>query len=111
MKMEQQELRSLQKKAVAIRREIVTMIHQAGTGHIGGDLSVTDILVDLYYKQMNVSPEQQKDPERDRFILSKGHSVEALYAVLFPEGGAQDVRAVRVEVHRPSEQQDPGHRG
>lgn len=86
MKMEQQELRSLQKKAVAIRREIVTMIHQAGTGHIGGDLSVTDILVDLYYKQMNVSPEQQKDPERDRFILSKGHSVEALYAVLADKG-------------------------
>lgn len=86
MKMEQQELRSLQKKAVAIRREIVTMIHRAGTGHIGGDLSVTDILVDLYYKQMNVSPEQQKNPERDRFILSKGHSVEALYAVLADKG-------------------------
>lgn len=86
MNMEQQELTRLAKKAVAIRKDVVTMIHRAGTGHIGGDLSVTDILVDLYYRQMNVSPEQQKDPDRDRFILSKGHSVEALYAVLADKG-------------------------
>ena len=86
MNMEQQELTRLAKKAVAIRKDVVTMIHRAGTGHIGGDLSVMDILVDLYYRQMNVSPEQQKDPDRDRFILSKGHSVEALYAVLADKG-------------------------
>ena len=73
---------NLQKKANEIRKDIVTLIHHAKTGHIGGDLSVTDILVDLYYKQMNISPETTKDENRDRFILSKGHSVEALYCVL-----------------------------
>lgn len=76
----------LRAKAIDIRKDVVTMIHRAGTGHIGGDLSVTDILVDLYYKQMNVGPEKQDDPDRDRFILSKGHSVEALYAVLADRG-------------------------
>lgn len=76
----------LRAKAIDIRKDIITMIHRAGTGHIGGDLSVTDILVDLYYKQMNISPENLTDPDRDRFILSKGHSVEALYAVLADRG-------------------------
>lgn len=76
----------LQKKANDIRKDIVTLIHQAKTGHIGGDLSVTDILVDLYFKQMNVSPENVDDPNRDRFILSKGHSVESLYCVLADKG-------------------------
>ena len=72
----------MQKKAIEIRKDIVSLIHHAKCGHIGGDLSVTDILVDLYYKQMNISPENTKDENRDRFILSKGHSVEALYCVL-----------------------------
>lgn len=72
----------LQKKANQIRKDIVTLVHHAKCGHIGGDLSVTDILVDLYYKQMNISPENMNDENRDRFILSKGHSVEALYCVL-----------------------------
>ncbi len=76
----------LQKKANDIRKNIVTLIHQAKTGHIGGDLSVTDILVDLYYKQMNVSPKMTEDKNRDRFILSKGHSVESLYCVLADAG-------------------------
>jgi len=76
----------LKVKACDIRKDIVTLIHRAGTGHIGGDLSVTDILVDLYYKQMNSSPENMTDPNRDRFVLSKGHSVEALYSVLSDRG-------------------------
>ena len=76
----------LQKKACDIRKTVVEMIHRAKTGHIGGDLSVTDILVALYYKQMNVSPDRMDDPDRDRFVLSKGHSVEALYAVLADRG-------------------------
>lgn len=79
-------VKDLKKKACQIRQDVLTLIHQAKTGHIGGDMSVTDILVDLYYKQMNVSPENIKDPDRDRFILSKGHSVEALYAVLADKG-------------------------
>ena len=76
----------LAEKARQIRRDIVTLVHRAGCGHIGGDLSVTDILVDLYYKQMNISPENRKDPDRDRFVLSKGHSVEALYCILADRG-------------------------
>lgn len=76
----------LEDKARQIRRDIVTLVHRAGCGHIGGDLSVTDILVDLYYKQMNISPENRKDPDRDRFVLSKGHSVEALYCILADRG-------------------------
>ena len=76
----------LKLKALEIRKDVVTLIHQAGTGHIGGDLSETDILVDLYYKQMNVGPDKVKDPDRDRFVLSKGHSVEALYSVLADRG-------------------------
>ena len=72
----------LSKKARQIRKTIVEMIYRANFGHVGGALSVTDIIVDLYYKQMNISPENITSPDRDRFILSKGHAVEALYAVL-----------------------------
>lgn len=76
----------LKKKAIDIRKDVVKMIYHAGTGHIGGDLSVTDILVALYYDAMNVAPDKLDDPERDRFVMSKGHSVEALYAVLADRG-------------------------
>lgn len=58
------------------------MIVEGKGGHIGGDMSVMDILVSLYFKEMNISPENKDDENRDRFILSKGHSVEAYYAVL-----------------------------
>ena len=61
----------LKKKAIDIRKDVVKMIHHAGTGHIGGDLSVTDILVALYYEAMNVAPDKLDDPERDRFVMSK----------------------------------------
>lgn len=77
---------NLEKKALQIREDVVTLVHKSGCGHIGGDLSVTDILVSLYYREMNCSPEKRKDPHRDRFILSKGHSVEALYCVLADRG-------------------------
>lgn len=77
---------NLQQKSWQIRKDIVTLIHHAGGGHIGGDMSVTDILVTLYYKHMNCSPENINDPNRDRFILSKGHCVEALYCILADKG-------------------------
>lgn len=77
---------NLRAKACDIRQDVLTLIHQSKTGHIGGDLSVTDILVDLYYKQMNVAPNKMEDPDRDRFVLSKGHSVEALYCILADRG-------------------------
>ena len=73
-------------KACDIRKKIVTLIYRAGTGHIGGDLSVVDILVALYYKHMNISPSLVNNPERDRFVLSKGHAAEALYTVLADKG-------------------------
>lgn len=76
----------LKKKSYEIRKDIVALVHHAGAGHIGGDLSVTDILVALYYKHMNIDPHNAEDPARDRFVLSKGHSVEALYCVLADRG-------------------------
>lgn len=69
-----------------IRKNIVDMIIEGKGGHIGGDMSVVDILITLYFKQMNITPENMEDPDRDRFVMSKGHSVEALYAVLAEKG-------------------------
>lgn len=68
------------------RLNVLEMIKGAGTGHIGGDFSVMDILVTLYFKQMNIFPETMDDPDRDLFVMSKGHSVEAYYAVLAAKG-------------------------
>ena len=62
------------------------MVYQAKTGHIGGDYSVMEILVSLYMKEMNISLENQNDPNRDYFVMSKGHSVEAYYSVLAEKG-------------------------
>lgn len=81
---------NLKAKSYALRKIALNMVYTAKTGHIGGDFSVIDILNVLYNRHMNMSPAQIDDPDRDRFILSKGHSVEALYAVLsdcgyFPE--------------------------
>ena len=69
-----------------LRQNVVDMIIEGKGGHIGGDMSVMDILVELYFEQMNISPENMEDPDRDRFVMSKGHSVEALYAVLAAKG-------------------------
>lgn len=72
----------LTKKTYELRRDIIEMIYNSKAGHIGGDLSVIDILTVLYYKVMNTSPDSMNDPNRDRFIMSKGHCADALYAVL-----------------------------
>ena len=69
-----------------LRKNVVDMIVEGKGGHIGGDMSVIDILIELYFEQMNISPENMDDPDRDRFVMSKGHSVEALYAVLAAKG-------------------------
>lgn len=73
-------------KTLELRASVVDMVYRARAGHIGGDLSVLDILAVLYYDQMNISPDNAGDRARDRFILSKGHSVEALYAILADRG-------------------------
>ena len=69
-----------------LRKNIVDMIMEGKGGHIGGDMSVIDTLIALYFDAMNISPENQDDPDRDRFVMSKGHCVEALYAVLAAKG-------------------------
>lgn len=78
--------KQLKNKANVLRGDVLDVIYQANTGHIGGDYSVIDILTCLYNEVMNISPETVNDPDRDRFIMSKGHSVEALYAVLADRG-------------------------
>ncbi len=70
----------------ALRKNVVDMIVAGNGGHIGGDMSVLDILVTLYFRQMNISPENKEDPDRDLFVMSKGHCVEALYSVLAAKG-------------------------
>ena len=69
-----------------LRKDCVDIIMAGGSGHIGGDMSLMDILAYLYFAEMNVSPENRKSPDRDRFVLSKGHSMEAYYAVLCAKG-------------------------
>jgi transketolase len=73
---------ALDEMATDVRRSIVTMIDRAQLGHIGGDLSVTDILVTLLGAVLSVDPQQPQTPGRDRFVLSKGHCTGALYATL-----------------------------
>lgn len=68
------------------RRLILESIHTAGAGHIGGPLSVTDILVSLYFNELRIDPQQPTAEDRDRFILSKGHSSIALYVILALRG-------------------------
>jgi transketolase len=75
-------IQELQKKAVERRMELIQMIYEAKTGHTGGSLSCLDIMVTLYYEIMNIDPKNPKWTERDRFILSKGHSVEGYYTIL-----------------------------
>ncbi|MBR3697452.1 MAG: transketolase [Clostridia bacterium] len=78
--------KELAKKALNIRRNVVTMIYNASSGHPGGALSLTDILTVLYFKEMKVDPQNPKKEERDRFVLSKGHASAALYATLAEKG-------------------------
>lgn len=79
-------MENLKAKSFKIRKDVLDLIYKAKTGHIGGDFSVCDILMTLYYRQMNISPEKANDPDRDRFVLSKGHSVESLYCILADRG-------------------------
>jgi transketolase len=76
------DIEELKAKAAQIRMDLLTIIHRAKTGHTGGSLSNTDILTALYYRVMRVDPRNPKWPERDRFIASKGHSVESLWCIL-----------------------------
>ncbi|WP_086558544.1 transketolase [Streptomyces africanus] len=79
-------LHELRQLSADVRRSVVRMIDGAQLGHIGGDLSVTDILATLFGGVLAVDPEKPRDPDRDRFILSKGHCAAALYATLAHSG-------------------------
>jgi len=75
-------IKLLENKAIQIRKELLQMIYNSGTGHTGGSLSSVDILVALYYEIMEIDPQNPKWELRDRFVLSKGHSVESYYTIL-----------------------------
>ncbi|WP_066633625.1 transketolase [Desulfolucanica intricata] len=79
-------LEKLQAKAKEIRRHIVRMIGEAGSGHPGGSLSAADIVAVLYFHTMRIDPQKPDWPERDRFVLSKGHAAPVLYAALAERG-------------------------
>lgn len=68
------------------RKRLIEIIYKAKAGHIGGDLSCLNVLTALYFDVMNVNADSPKDDLRDRFILSKGHCVEALYVTLESKG-------------------------
>lgn len=79
-------MKQLSKLSYKLRQDTVDLICAGKAGHIGGDMSVMDILVELYFEQMNISPENMDSPDRDLFVMSKGHSVEAYYSVLAEKG-------------------------
>jgi len=81
-----QDLTQLRDTAKSVRRDVVRMIGQANSGHPGGSLSATDLITALYFSEMNHSAANPDDPNRDRFILSKGHGVPAQYAVMAEAG-------------------------
>ncbi len=80
------EITKLEEIANNVRRGIIETVYVKQQGHLGGPLSVTDILVGLFFSEMNIDPSHVNEPERDRFILSKGHSAIALYVTLAERG-------------------------
>lgn len=82
----QNESAMIKEKALLMRQDILRMVAQAGSGHPGGSLSAADMLAVLYFREMRIDPENPKDPDRDRFVLSKGHASPVLYAALARRG-------------------------
>ena len=80
------ETRELRKIANEVRKDIVTAVHSAKAGHPGGSLSAADVFTYLYFEEMNIDPKDPKNPNRDRFVLSKGHTAPGLYSVLAERG-------------------------
>jgi transketolase len=81
-----EDLAELRRKANTIRQDIITMIGEAGSGHPGGSLSATELVTALYFNVMNHDPKNPAWPDRDRFILSKGHACPVLYCALAETG-------------------------
>ncbi len=87
----------LQKTANEVRKGIVTAVHSAKAGHPGGSLSAADIFTYLYFEEMNIDPKDPKKADRDRFVLSKGHTAPGLYSVLANRGyfPVEDLKTLR----------------
>ena len=87
----------LQKTANEIRKGIVTAVHSAKAGHPGGSLSAADLFTYLYFEEMNIDPKDPKKPDRDRFVLSKGHTAPGLYSTLAHRGyfPVEDLKTLR----------------
>lgn len=87
----------LMKTANEIRKGIVTAVHSAKSGHPGGSLSAADIYTYLYFEEMNIDPKDPKKPDRDRFVLSKGHTAPGLYSTLANRGyfPVEDLKTLR----------------
>ncbi len=76
----------LQKMANEVRKGIVTAVHSAKAGHPGGSLSAADLFTYLYFEEMNIDPKDPKNPDRDRFVLSKGHTAPGYYSAMAHRG-------------------------
>ena len=89
--------KELQIKANEVRKGIVTGVHAAKAGHPGGSLSAADIFTYLYFEEMNIDPKDPKKADRDRFVLSKGHTAPGLYSVLAERGyfPKEDLKTLR----------------
>lgn len=81
-----QRRRHLERLAIQLRRLVVESVHRAGAGHLGGPLSAAEILIALYFEVLRIDPQQPQAPDRDRFILSKGHAAIGLYAAMALRG-------------------------
>ena len=87
----------LEKLANEIRKSIVTAVHSAKSGHPGGSLSSADIFTYLYFEEMNIDPKDPKKADRDRFVLSKGHTAPGYYSALAHRGffPVEDLKTLR----------------
>ena len=87
----------LQKTANEIRKGIITAVHSAKAGHPGGSLSAVELFTYLYFEEMNIDPENPKKEDRDRFVLSKGHTAPGLYSTLAHRGyfPVEDLKTLR----------------
>ncbi|MBQ3118402.1 MAG: transketolase [Clostridia bacterium] len=84
--LDNKKLTELKLTAANVRKHVLTGVHAAASGHPGGSLSIADVVTLLYCEVMNTSPEMAKNPDRDRFVLSKGHCAPALYGILAERG-------------------------
>ena len=106
--------KELMKIACRVRMGVIDAVHSAKSGHPGGSLSAADMFTYLYFKEMNIDPEDPRNPDRDRFVLSKGHTAPGLYSALalrgfFPEEELKTLRKMgsRLQGH-PNMNETPG---